>query len=192
MCFVPSKRVSSCHSCDVNCAPRSVVIVDGTPNRAIQPDKKALATVEAEMSLIGIASDHRVKRSMHVSRYVKPLDGGSGPTRSMWTLLNRLFGSSNRPRGVAVCLCIFACWHAKHSFVHCRTSTLILGQIKRDTTSFRVAFIPGWDNSCKERKAALLNYLGTHGLGFPVDTSHNTGLSVIGKLTFVKCIEFLA
>ncbi|XP_031566541.1 TNF receptor-associated factor 5-like [Actinia tenebrosa] len=43
------------------------VTVDGIPNIATHPETKALTTVSAVASLIGIASGPRVKRSMHVS-----------------------------------------------------------------------------------------------------------------------------
>ena len=49
-------------------APLSVEIVEGTPNRPIQLPTKALATVSAVMSVIGMASGHRVNRSTQVSR----------------------------------------------------------------------------------------------------------------------------
>ena len=81
----PRKCMSWRHRSDSNCAPRSVVIVDGTPKRAIQPVTKACATVGAVMSGRGMASGQRVKRSTQVRRYVNPLDGGSGPTRSICT-----------------------------------------------------------------------------------------------------------
>ena len=68
---------------DSNCGPLSVVTVDGTPNRAIQPLTNALATDSAVIFMMGMASGQRVKRSMHVSRYEYPFDGGSGPTISM-------------------------------------------------------------------------------------------------------------
>eukprot|EP00117_Sycon_ciliatum_P022895 scpid23773/ scgid19618/ len=41
---------------------------DGTPKRAIHPAMKAVATVSAAASLIGMASGQRVKRSTQVSR----------------------------------------------------------------------------------------------------------------------------
>ena len=47
--------------------------------------KNTLATVLAVPSGMGIVSGHRVKRSMQVSKYTEPLEGGKGPTRSMWT-----------------------------------------------------------------------------------------------------------
>ena len=54
---------------DSNCRPRSVEMVDGTLNRAIQPEANVSATVSAVMSVIGNASGQRVKRSIHVSIY---------------------------------------------------------------------------------------------------------------------------
>ena len=73
------------HRLDPNCPPRSVVMVDGTPNSDTQVWIKALATVSVVPSVMGIASGQRVKRSTQVSRYTHPLDGGKGPTRSICT-----------------------------------------------------------------------------------------------------------
>ena len=66
----------------VYCLPQSVVIVDDTPNLAIQPLRKTWATVSAVISLIEIALGH-AKRSMQVRMYTYPLEGGSGPMISM-------------------------------------------------------------------------------------------------------------
>ena len=60
-------------------------MTEGTPNLATQPMTNAFATVSAVMSAIGIASVQRVKRSTHVNKYVKPFEGGNGPTISKWT-----------------------------------------------------------------------------------------------------------
>ena len=51
---------------DFNWESRSVVMVDGTPNVTTHLDMNALATLSAVMSGSGMASGHRVKRSMHV------------------------------------------------------------------------------------------------------------------------------
>ena len=60
--------MSSLQSVDSNWRPRSVETIDGIPNREIHPLRKARATVCAVMSVIGIASGQRVKRSIQVSR----------------------------------------------------------------------------------------------------------------------------
>ncbi|KAL1516098.1 hypothetical protein ABEB36_000022 [Hypothenemus hampei] len=57
----------------------------GTPKRQIQLSKNEVAMVVAEMSLTGMASGHRVVRSIAVSMYLCPLDSGKGPTMSTWT-----------------------------------------------------------------------------------------------------------
>ena len=83
LCLIPSVFVTARNSCDSNWRPWSVMIVVGTPNRAIQLVINAFVTVSAVMSCIGIASGHRVYRSMAVRQYVNPSDDGRGPTRSM-------------------------------------------------------------------------------------------------------------
>ena len=50
--------MNSLHKADSNWRPRSVVIVDGVPNREIQVLTKARATVSAVMSARGMASGH--------------------------------------------------------------------------------------------------------------------------------------
>ena len=58
-------------------------MIDGTPKREIQPLRNACAMASVVIELSGIASGQRVKRSTHVRRYVKPWDGGRGPTMSI-------------------------------------------------------------------------------------------------------------
>ena len=79
---MPSSLVTLDQTSDVNCGPRSLVTVVGTPNRAIQPDMNARARETAEVSEMGMASGHLVNLSMMVKRYVNPWEGGRGPTKS--------------------------------------------------------------------------------------------------------------
>ena len=81
-----------------------MTILEGTPNREIHPLMKALATVSAVISVRGIASGERENRSIHVRRYVNPLDSGSGLTMSMWMISNRVSGVGNDKSGAVVCL----------------------------------------------------------------------------------------
>ena len=67
-CLQPRRWRSCAQSRDSNCHPRSVVMADGTPNRAIHPVVKVRATVSAVISAMGNASGHRVKRLMQVNR----------------------------------------------------------------------------------------------------------------------------
>ncbi len=67
----------------------ALTMVDGIPKRAIQPLRKACATTSAVVEVRGITSGHLVNLSTHVSRYVKPRDRGSGPTKSMWIVSKR-------------------------------------------------------------------------------------------------------
>ena len=59
----------------------------------IHPWNMAEAHSSAEIPVRGIASCHLVDLSMHVKRYVKPLDEGKGPTRSTCTCANLLKGT---------------------------------------------------------------------------------------------------
>ena len=47
-------------SLDSNCRPRSVMMLEGTPNREIHPLMSAWATASAVMVVRGIASGQRV------------------------------------------------------------------------------------------------------------------------------------
>ena len=85
MCSMPSSLHRSDQTEEVNWAPRSVVMVEGTPKREIQWRMKAEKTERAEVSASGIASGQRVLRSTRVRTEVTlPLDF-RGPTRSRWT-----------------------------------------------------------------------------------------------------------
>ena len=61
--------------------------------KAEASNKKLFNFEAAEISVRGIASGHLVDLSMHVKRYVKPLDEGKGPTRSTCTCANLLKGT---------------------------------------------------------------------------------------------------
>ena len=65
---LPRREVNSWKRWDSNCRPLSVEIVDGVPYRDIQLWTKALATVSAVISWIGMASTHLLKRSIQVRR----------------------------------------------------------------------------------------------------------------------------
>ena len=65
----PSEVERFVHKAETNWLPLSEVIVDGTPNLAVQLSRKASATVFAVMSRNGIASGQRENRSIAVRRY---------------------------------------------------------------------------------------------------------------------------
>ena len=64
------------HVAELNCEPLSVVIAFGIPNFDIHPWLNASTTDSADISFIGIAVAHLVKRSATVSRYEYPFDVG--------------------------------------------------------------------------------------------------------------------
>ena len=81
------------HRAEVNCVPRSLVMVSGTPKRQIHPINKAWAQSAAVMAATGMASGHLEVRSMTVKMYVIPREGGRGPTRSTWMWAKRRTGT---------------------------------------------------------------------------------------------------
>ena len=84
------------HREEVNWVPRSEVIRRGRPNLDTQLKRKARQMVMVEVSAMGIASGHLEKRSTIVRRWEKPLEGGSGPTRSRWMCSKRAAGMGIR------------------------------------------------------------------------------------------------
>lgn len=66
----PTKVDNSFNNSLSNCDPPSVMTWRGTPNLEIHVSRKDMATVEALMLVIGIASTQRVARSMHVKIYL--------------------------------------------------------------------------------------------------------------------------
>src|SRR5450830_588451 len=82
------------HSEDVNWAPLSDVMTDGTPKRCIHPSNNALAQSADDTDDRGNASGHLVVLSIIVNRYVKPLLAGRGPTKSTCTWAKRRVGTS--------------------------------------------------------------------------------------------------
>ena len=67
MWWVPRSFIKRCQTSDSNWSPRSEVMLAGTPKRATQPSKKPWATVSVDVSVSGMASGQRVKRSTAVS-----------------------------------------------------------------------------------------------------------------------------
>ena len=56
------------HSEEVNCVPLSLVIMEGTPKREIQPWNRAETHSAVDIPVKGITSGHRVDLSMQVKR----------------------------------------------------------------------------------------------------------------------------
>jgi hypothetical protein len=67
-CWMLSRLQRPAHRVDVNWAPLSDVIMVGTPNRDIQPVKRALAQSAVVMDERGMASGHLEVRSIIVNR----------------------------------------------------------------------------------------------------------------------------
>ena len=88
-------------------AKLSVVTVEGTPNLEIQPCRKAAATDSAVLFTRGM---HLVNLSIQVSKYVCPLEVGSGPTKSMWMESNLSLGGTKVESGVTECRLTLALW----------------------------------------------------------------------------------
>ena len=70
------------NSADSNWRPWSVMMVVGIPYLENHVETRLEATISAEISVIGISSNHRVFLSIMVKMWEKPRSGGSGPTIS--------------------------------------------------------------------------------------------------------------
>ena len=65
-CWMPSLLQRTDQTAEVNCTPLSVVMMAGTPKRAIQPATKASAQATAVVEAKGMTSTHLVVLSMMV------------------------------------------------------------------------------------------------------------------------------
>ena len=139
--------------------------------------------VHVSPSLMGIASGQQVNRSTTVSRYLKPWDSGSGPTRSMWTWSKCLAVGSNWCKGALVCVWTFDLWQFKHVFAQYVTCLFNPCQTNLVDTSFLVTLAPGWDKVWTVSKTLRLQASGTMGLAEPVETSHSTENELFEKGT---------
>ena len=85
MCFKSIARLweISVNNLEVKLVALSVTIVSGIPYLEIQVIS-ALAHASAEVEVRGIASGNQVALSIMVKRWVYPLEGGRGPTMSIW------------------------------------------------------------------------------------------------------------
>ena len=104
---IPHEAISWVQIAEENWLPLSVVIEEGTPNDATQPYANASLTVSADMSLMGMATGHRVNLSTAVRRCLKPLEAGK-VTMSMFTCSKRRVGTANSPIAGTVCRPILA------------------------------------------------------------------------------------
>ena len=68
----------------------------------------------AEMSCSLRTSTQRVLRSIIVSKYLYPWEGGSGPTISTFTSVNLLVGMGISCSSGTVCRVTFEVWHFRH------------------------------------------------------------------------------
>ena len=66
--WIPSREQILDQREEVNCVPLSLVIIDGTPKREIQPWNMAETHSAVEIPVRGIASGQRVDLSMQVNR----------------------------------------------------------------------------------------------------------------------------
>ena len=80
------------HNVEVKDDPLSDVMWSGTPNLDIQEDRRAVAQASAVADFIGMASGHRVERSITVSMYLWSSAGGRDLTTSTWIWEKRRSG----------------------------------------------------------------------------------------------------
>lgn len=145
------------------------------PWHAISADPLT-ATVVAVMSLMGMISGQRQKRSMIVKQYRKSFEYGIGPIRCS----NRADGGKTRWYGVLVCLPCFERTPGRQ----CCTKFEMYFHRNRFWTRSRVARTPPCDNSWYLRMTSARWLTGTISRGQFVLTSQNIFPSVFSVVTF--------
>ena len=118
----------------------------------------------------GVAVDHR-------QQVAEPLEGGRGPTMSMFTLVNLLEGKGISRSSGTVCLVTLEVWHGMNSLHHREMSDCIPIQTHRLVMSLLVALVPAWERLCIASNTRRRNSFGTAGRGTPVDISHSNFFS---------------
>ena len=136
------------HDSPVNWQPRSVTTVTGTPKREIQARRNP---VLEEISWSSRISTQRVLRSIIVSKYLYPWEGGSGPTISTFTSVNLLVGMGISCSSGTVCRVTFEVWHCRHCLHQADISACIPAHNHLLVINLRVALVPGDQSSCGPR-----------------------------------------
>ncbi len=127
---------------EVNCGPRSEVIVSGTPKREIQVKVKAFVHAAADVSERGMASIHLDVRSVMVKIQVKLLLYCNGPTKSTCRWEKRRCGMGRGTR--RVWRWILPCWQARHPRAQAVTSLERPRHTNLDEIIRWDASLPGW------------------------------------------------
>lgn len=106
---------------DMKSLSRTETILSGSPFSQYQWSKKREARASAVKSVqVGISRTSDPRRSVIVSRQLKPLSRGKGPTKSIATLSRRLSGIGSGCRGPAGLL-YWICFTGKGHNQECKT-----------------------------------------------------------------------
>lgn len=145
--------------------------MSGTPKREIYCVVRVVATVCADMLSMGHASGQRVKRSTHVSKYLHPLEGGSGPTKSICICPKRRSGGANGVKGETVYLNTFVRCHCMQHLSQYLICLFIPGQQYLFPIRRKVALPPPWAWPCRPSKTVRRCRSGTYIRACFVDVS---------------------
>ena len=140
---MPSSVAKWRHNSETNWLPRSDVMTDGVPKRAIHPWRRASASVSVDVSTTGNTSSQCENWSTTVRRCVDPSEDSRGLMTSTWMCSKRRCTGGKVERGALMCRCIFDAWQRAHAHAHRVTSTPIFGHTNLLVTSFFVALTPG-------------------------------------------------
>ena len=146
----------------------------GMPKCANHWDTNAWAQTTVVVSFRGIASGHREKRSTIVRRWVNPLEGGRGPTRSTCMWSKRRFGMSNCSSGALMCVWILELWQGMHARTQFPTCFLSPFLTNLELMNFLVIRIEWRDRRCIRSKTWCHYETGTTSLVCPVDVSQRS------------------
>jgi hypothetical protein len=157
------------HIFEMNCGPRSEVIISDTPKREIQKTK-ALTHSAAELSDKRMASIHLDARSVTVKMKLKPPLYSKGPTKSMRRWEKRHWGMGIGCGDRGAWRWILACWQWRQAHIQAVMSLGSPLQTNLEDTIRREASLPGCEILCKWEKMSLLNFSGIIVQKTPVET----------------------
>lgn len=141
MCLTPNMFTYSWNNTDWNCAPLSLIMTKVTPYIVISCFRMFLATVSAEMSLIGNVASHLLKRSSIGNGFNNINIQFSKPSIGFVEMTWWWF-----------CMSILCFWHLLKLCAHCWISLCMSIQTKWPLTSLAVARLPGCDKLWKWSK----------------------------------------
>jgi hypothetical protein len=155
-------------SCDqpfeVNCGPRSELIVSCTLKRVIQEKTKARAHAAVEISESGMASIHLDVQSMMVKMQLQLLLYCTVRAHQVDVKVSKpSLRDGDGLQQQAAWQWILPCWQCRHDHAQVVMSLESSRQTNLEETRRQEASLPGCEILCKCKKMSFLNFAGTMG-----------------------------